>query len=270
MNVFPQKNPMQKILAPVICCFIVCFLSACAARQRPMPEPADREAESLMEKIRMDSRNPDSMQAMANLDISVSGRRYPMRLALVLKKPQSLRAESIPFFGTPDFFLTVNDRQMKAFLPNNNLFYMGKPTDRNIEAFFPLKLPVEDLAALLMGAAPAAAKGQQFRMGPMEGDFSRIDIVEEGVKKKTLFIDSANNRIVKTLIYSDYGNPLYSFYYQEFSPVNPGIPMKIHIVLERDNANITIRYEDIAYPVEMNEAVFDLDIPAGIGPTYLD
>lgn len=246
------------------------LLHACATYQKPLPEIIDAETKSLIDNIQSKDRSPDWMQAMADVDISASGRRYSLRLALVLKKPQSLRLESIPFIGTPDFFLSLNENDMKAFLPREGTFYIGKPTAKNFETFFPLKLPVEGLTALLMGSMPDSGKETQLYMGLREKDLVRIDVWEGSSKIRSVWADSVNRRIVKIVQFDAYENPLYTFSYGNFSKVMAAVPQTIQIALEQHLAQITIRYTDIQYLTGESDKIFDLAVPPGVRPTYLD
>jgi hypothetical protein len=249
--------------------FVLAFMWACAGHQKPLPERSDPEAQAVIDLIGHGSRHPDSLQALADVDISAYGKKYVTRLALVLKKPQNLRAESIPLIGTPDFFLTLNENQIKAFWPYDGRFYIGKPTAKNFEQFFPLKLPVEGLSALLMGAMPPADKGVHWRMGGKEDQAMRIDGVSGRGKTRSIWLDG-QTRIVKMVFFDGSQEPLYTFFYHDFGADNPVIPRKIQIVLEHHQSIVTIRYSDIQSPAEQIETVFDLTVPPGVWPTFLD
>ncbi|MBN1382460.1 MAG: DUF4292 domain-containing protein [Deltaproteobacteria bacterium] len=268
MNHIHEQDRAKKI--PLLLLIISLFISACAAYQKPLPKPMDAEIKFILDEIRSESLYPNRMQASANVNVSASGRRYTMRMALVLKKPQSLRIESIPFIGTPDFFLTLDENKMKVFLPKEGTFYIGKPSPENFKTFFPLKLPVKGLAALLMGAIPALEKEMQLYPESKVGDILQINVLDGKNKMSTLWFDSLNHRIVKIVQFDAYENPLYTFSYGNFSEVETAVPQTILIVLEQHQAQITIRYTDIQFSIEQDDKIFDLAIPPGVWPTYLD
>jgi hypothetical protein len=262
-----NKETATKILLFSLSLFLI---YACAAPQKHIEEPADSEAISIINKLTAEGHSPNGMQALADIDISAYGRKYSMRLALVLKKPRHLRAESIPIIGTPDFFITLNDREMKAYLPHEGEFYIGKPSSANLGKFIPLKLPVDDLASLLMGAVPTIEKRTKWRMGSKEEGVFRLDGMGSAGKISSIWIDPVKNRILKTVLFDAGKDPLFTFFYRDFSEGDKTLPRQIQVVLEQNESRLTIHYRDIDYSIEETEKLFDLAVPPAAQTIYLD
>jgi outer membrane lipoprotein-sorting protein len=265
-----MRNKDAALPIPLLFSIFVFLICACATPPRPFEEAVDQEATAMVEKLRREGRSPEGMQALAEVKISAYGKKHSLRLAVVLKKPGKLRAESIPVIGTPDFFVTVNDQALKAYLPHDGVFYIGKPTPSNLEKFIPLKLPVRGLADLLMGAAPDMGKEVRWRIGLREGDVFRIDGFGQTGQILSLWIDPAKNRLLKTVLCDAGAEPLYTFYYQDFSEGGKTVPRQIQIVVEQQPSRLTLQYRDIEYAPDEAENVFDLVVPAAAQIIYLD
>jgi len=265
-----MKNKNTAIRIPLFFSIFVFFICACATTPKSFEEPVDREAAAIIEKLKNEGRTPEEMQAMAEVQISTYGKKHSLRLALVLKKPGNFRAESIPIIGTPDFFVTLNDHALKAYLPHDGVFYIGKPTSANLEKFIPLKLPVRSLADLLMGAMPVIEKEVKWRLGLKEEEVFRIDGVGRSGKNISLWIDPVTNRLLKTALFDAGGEPLYTFYYRDFSEGDRTVPRQVQIVLEQQPSRLTIQYRDVQYALEGMENIFDLTVPPAVQIIHLD
>lgn len=257
-----RTGMLLAIFAAALC------LTACAVLQKTIG-PSDPQAQAVIDNL-VKNEYPDSMQAFADVEINALGKKYSTSLAVVVKKPQFLRIESIPLIGTPDLFLTADEHQMKVFLPREGAFYIGKPSAENLGRFLPVQLPLADVPFLFMGQMTRPGKPMQWIIGARDGHVIRIDGNSGGARDISVWIDAKVSRIVKTQLFTG-GELNYTFSYQDYTGGKAdAIPKKIVISSEKYQADVTIRYRDIEYPVKGEEDLFNLTVPKGISPRHLD
>lgn len=211
-----------------------------------------------------------TMQALANIQMTTRQGRYPLKLAILLKRPAWLRVEAIPLFGPPTFFLSVRDQTLKVFLTETHAFYISRATLDNIARYLPLKMDPEDMIAILMGTCPTLSVQNGSLQGRMEGDHYRIDM-DGPLKRRSLWLRMTDGFLEHLEVYQDQRS-LYKVRFEEPLLVEKAmIPQKITIVVEgEESASFSIRYTDILFLKTSDPAMFDLEVPPGIKPTYLD
>ena len=212
-------------------------------------------------------------KAIARIEIDSGGKRYPLRVALMLKLPSLMRIETIPPIGPPDFFLSMTHDTLKVFVPAKQEFYQGRATRGNFALFFPVILPPEDMVSVLMGMPPGiTGKDFTFREGAASGMRSVDVLSSEGKKIMILRMDGANNHLAGMDIFSPYGEILYKVSCDEYLKVgyNIDFPQRITILSPGTNSTISVRYSDMELRREMDETLFDLVLPPGMKAIILD
>jgi outer membrane lipoprotein-sorting protein len=227
----------------------------------------------LEETDRNDHRK-NTLKAIAHVEVNTSEGRYPLKVAVMLKRPSSLRLEVIPFIGSPNLLLTVHDNLLKVFLPQKGEFYIGQATTKNLRCFLPILtegLQVEDIISILFGTHSNIIGKSITLNGSSEDDLYRIDVLSENRKKQSIWIDMEYHMVmVESFTRND--SMLFSARYTEHNSMGGvTMPQKITIVGgDDDNRNIIIRYSDMEVATGVDAAQFDLQPPHGIKPIYLD
>jgi hypothetical protein len=211
-----------------------------------------------------------SLQALANIQMTTPEGRYPLKLAILLKRPAWLRVEAIPLFGPPSFFLSVHDQMLKVFLAEPRTYYVSRATMDNIARYLPLKMDPEDMIAILMGTYPSLSGQDGSLEGRPEGDHYRINM-GGAQKHQSLWVRMTDGFLERIEVYQDQ-HRLYQVHFEEPLPAEGAvIPQTITIVFEgKDSASFRIRYTDIRLLKTSDTAMFDLKVPPGIKPIYLD
>lgn len=244
------------------------LLSGCAAVKTAVPSVTYVSPEAALGSLTLPV-PPPALAATARIEILARSERYPLKAALILKKPASLRMESIPLLGPPDFFLTVHDGQLRAYLPQNGTFYVGPATTRTLSRFLPLALPPAEIVSLMLGRAPGEkpTPGMVLQGGEEEGLY-RVDEIVLGAKTQSLWIDPDGGRLMKVRTFAADGGILYTAEFDEHIRIgNAWIPRRL--VIAGQDGSVRVSYTDIA-TLDDDADVFVLPIPEGISPTPLD
>jgi hypothetical protein len=213
-----------------------------------------------------------TLKAAARIAVSIPGKRYSTRIALLTKRPSFFKVTSMPVIGPPNLFLSVMGDSLKVFLPKEGEFYIGPATGKNIAPFFPINLKVEDIVSIFFGIPPLV-KGEKITLqGYAEERLYRVDVISQDKKAQSLWVDTSNSILIRMEVFNDEGI-LYKVKLEDHRQVGKiRIPGRIIITgSEADSPSVCIRYFDIQLSQSDGDtALFDLDIPPGIKPISIE
>jgi outer membrane lipoprotein-sorting protein len=228
-----------------------------------------------MERLDRNDQFNSALKSIAHIEIHTSTGRYPLKAALMAKRPSSLRLETIPFIGPPDLLLAVCDDILKVFLPQKGEFYEGKATPKNLKYFFPFStagLQIDGMVSLLFGTYPKLPGKSITLAGFSEDSLYRIDILSESRKIQSLWFDTDKNNLVRVDLFSaDNSRFLSARFAGHITKANTTIPQEILVVTgEDDTQKIMIRYTDIQMEPGVDTELFQLRPPPGVTSIYID
>ncbi|HLA05651.1 MAG TPA: DUF4292 domain-containing protein [Syntrophales bacterium] len=263
-----RNNRLIKFIPGI---FFLLFGCAPVATSLPKGTEYDLSARDTLEKFIKAHHIKDTFKAVARIEINADGKKYPIKVAMMLKRPSFMRIESIPVIGLPDLFLSANNDTLKIFLPKENEFYLGRPSRENFSLFFPVNLSPADVLSIMMGIPPIPDDVKLRWKESVEGEKLRADFFSDDKKILTLLMDGNNGRLKEIVILASDGEILHTVNYDDYCQVeNIDLPQKITILSKGKNSTIVVRYSDMEFSKEENEALFDLPIPVGVRPIIMD
>ena len=230
---------------------------------------------AVLERTDAGNGQESGIKAIARIEVNTKEGRYPLKAALVLQRPSSLRFETIPVLGPSDFFLTVHEDVLKVFLPQNGKFYTGKATARNLGRFFPVPaagLDIEDITAILLGAHPLI-KGKTITLdSSYEGNLYRIDVFSERKKIQSLWIDPEDDCLVRVDLFAGENTRLYSARFEDWERAEGlTLPRIVKIAYgDNEKPDVIVRYVDIGPLGETDTTLFELSLPPGVSSISMD
>lgn len=254
-------------LAVLIVLFLSAALSGCVSGRPDPGRPAAGLAspEAALRDTAGTAPSPGTLKAIAAIQVVTPAGAYPLKLAVMLRRPAMMRVEAIPVLGPPNFYLVIHEGRLKALLPDKNEFYTGRATRENIAMFLPLRIDVESMVSLLMGVPPPAGGKDPRREGSMEKDFYRIDIRDGESLLQSIRVHRADGTLAGVDIHDGAGKALYRVRYEDPLPSGGFVtPRKITIVSEEDKTTLTIRYTEIEWTFEEDDSPFELKVPPGV------
>jgi hypothetical protein len=189
----------------------------------------------------------------------------------MIKRPASLRLESIPLFGLPDLFVSVNAGEMRLFMPPRKCFCTGAATPHNISRFLHINLSAVDLISLLLGRPPDDVTKEGELTGSQDGNLFRVEQRRSDKGILSIWIDPSTNRIVRMALTKNEIR-IYEAFFEKHTLVGGYyIPRNIFIN-GQETTTLKIWYTELqAIPAgEAPEESFPLTIPEGITPTLLN
>ncbi len=208
-----------------------------------------------------------TVTATARIEITKQGERYPLKAAMMMRRPAALRLESIPLLGPPDFFLSIDGGELRVFFPGQGNFYTGPATSGTISRFFPLNMPAAEIIALLMGRPPGEGDTSSSWEGEGEDGLYRVDQYRNGRKISSLWIDPAGGVLIRVRTFIEGGGNIYTAEFEGYTPVGKGF-MPQRLTISAEALSLSLRYSEIRM-LDDDTGSFALPIPEGITPIPL-
>jgi hypothetical protein len=255
---------------PVVGLILIALLSGCAAAPQVKTRMDFHSPAAVL--AHLDNGIPTGVvvQTLADIRMTTKDGVYPMKLAVLLQKPASLRVEAIPLLGPPAFFLSLHEQILKVFFTETRAFHVGRATSDNIARYLPLKMDPQELTTALTGTGLPLHRPEAILLGRTEGDRYRIDRDEAG-RRESLWVRLSDGFLERLDVHQDQ-ILLYQIRYEEPLRVEQWmLPQKLTIVFEgRDGVSLRIRYRNIRFLKQTDTALFDLAPPPGVAPVFLD
>jgi outer membrane lipoprotein-sorting protein len=271
---------MLKRLSFLFCILLLFFIFPGCAIQKAhtvshISENTIPPPQVILEKIDRDDQRNDSLKAIAHIEVNTLRGRYPVKAAVMIKKPSSLRLEILPLIGPPELILSVHGNILKAFFPQKREFYIGQASEKNLGSFFPFSmagLQIEDIISILFGTHPPIKEKSFTLRGSSDEGLYRVDILSEKRKIQSLLIDRQNSTLVRVNLFDNDNNQRYSVrFFGQSVLENVTVPDKITLTAGDDeNPHLTIRYSDAQRATEVDAASFDLQPPPNAATIVMD
>jgi hypothetical protein len=244
---------------------IILALSGCVKREVIPPEPLTK---NILSSIANAISENDVLCSLVQINLVTLHGTYPLRAALVVKKPSYLRLELLPVMGTPDFFLTVTPQKMKILLPAKGEFYHGKPTGKNLSQFLPWKFNIDEIVAILLSSYPPLSGEPVSYQTSYEENAQRIEMNAWSGKSQTIWIGK-NNLLIKIIRRDESGRELYTAVYEDYKEGTP-VAGKVTINMAAGATSISVKYSDPKIGKNKDTSIFDLPVPAGFKEIKMD
>jgi hypothetical protein len=244
-------------------------LSAGCAGGRVASPGASYDSPETALRVLAASGSRGTITATARIEISYHGERYPLKAAMMMRRPADLRLESIPILGPPDFFLSIERGELRVFLPGKGTFSTGPATRWNISRFLHLPLTAAEIVSLLMGHPPPEWEASNSRHGERDEGLYRVDRYDAGERKiGSLWIDPVAGLLVRARAFTEGEAIAYTADFADHIRLGAGfLPQRLKISGEA--VSLVLRYTEIGL-LDDDAASFALPVPEGITPIPLD
>jgi len=222
------------------------------------------------------ARAPKALKALARINLSTSSGRYPLKVAILLHYPERFRMESLPLFGPPDFYLTIENGELKVFLPQEGKYYTGTPSQAQLASFLPFissRFQLSDMLALLRGTVPLSQYPDITLKGFQESEYYRLEVYRGKEKAQVFWLEPRSNQLIRATRWGKNGELLYTAQFEAYGGLKEAadFPTKISVTTGQPNpTTLTLQYTDLQFLQEIQPALFSLEIPPGIEPSRLN
>lgn len=251
---------------------IIFTVAGCTPRLNVSPQVGILQSpEQILQKVKMKDRATEGIQGKAKVSVDTPNGRYVRNVAIIVKRPDRLRVDALPYFGTPDFFLSVKDGILKVFLPGEDHFYIGESSKENLYTFFRIMLDGDEIIPLLTGALPPNIGISCTLRGAMTENGYRIDSVTDGIVTSSIMVGLEDTTIRRMSLY-DHDEVIYSVVFEDHRKLGDAVvPYTIEIDIKKPRKiHATIRYSQLQPMENDREGLFDLPVPEGLQPVIIE
>jgi hypothetical protein len=206
--------------------------------------------------------------ALAQIDVVTPNGYYPVKAALIIKKPCYLRMELLPIIGVPDFFLTASPEMMKIFIPSKGEFYSGRPTVSNLKKFLPWPMEIADVIMIFTGTYPSLKENNISYQRRLEDNLLRVEMNAPSGSSQIIWVGE-NNKLLKLVRKNETGEELYNVKYIYGADLSE-LPKEIKINMTDETISLSIKYSDVKVEQATDLSVFDLAIPSNVKEIILE
>jgi hypothetical protein len=209
----------------------------------------------------------DVVSAIVDIDLTSPDGYYPIKAALIIKKPSYLRLEILPVIGTPDFLLAASPEKMSIFIPSKEKFYYGQPTGANLRKFIHWQFNIEDTVMIFSGTYPSLKEKDMSYQSYREKNLLRMEMKAPSGCSQIVWVGE-NNRLFKIVRNDENGKEIYTvrYFYDEAPRTLPG---KITISMADGVTLLSVKFSDIRIEKTTDLSIFDLPIPANVNVILL-
>lgn len=267
----------RKIVLIAISSWMIFFSLSCSSREIVSDRARTYYAspEEALAKIRKTDSLKGTLKTIARIEIRSGEEIYPIKAAIIAKSPGSLRIETIPLIGPPDFFMVMDQDKLKVFYPGRDLFYIGKATKEHLMSFLPVAVSPRTMVSFLTGSYPEhASSGDSVSLhGRPDGMHYRLDLVEGGITRQSCWVDTNDHYLVRMDSFGANGKRSYSVDYRDFKRIGQVVfPREVifEACLDSRCQRGHIRYSDTELDPQVDNTVFDIEVPPGIKTIQLE
>lgn len=202
------------------------------------------------------------LKTLARIDFVTDDAYYPVKAALIFKRPSYWRLELLPVIGSPDFLLTVNPSRLKIFIPSRAEFYSGKPTVEHLKKFIPWPMNINEMVMVFTGTYPSLNEKNIAYQAYWEGDVLRVDMTAPSGSSQIVWVGK-NNQLLKLLRKDNAGEELYRVEYV-YENDHRDFPEKITVNMADGTTSLSIQYADVQVEQSTDLSIFELAKPDNV------
>ncbi|ATB34528.1 DUF4292 domain-containing protein [Melittangium boletus] len=186
---------------------------------------------------------------------------------LAASRPGLLRVEMFDFFNRPIAVLVTDGHRFGLLQAQENKYYQGPATPRNLSRFLPVALPSEELVAVMLGRVPfIPAERMTLAIDEKEGLY--VLTLVKGPVSQVLHIHPRHLRVVRSQVK---GARTYSLEYGRFEPQGESVfPREVKLLAESAETSLDLRYTSVTLNESPDLTLFDLSVPEDIPVVDVD
>jgi len=247
--------------------FLALICSGCPKRMDFGPQGPITEAEELFRLTSAAQDTAVTLQGEGKLRIESPQGSGSVSAFLAASRPGLLRVEMFDFFNRPIAVLVTDGHRFGLLQAQENKYYQGPATPRNLSRFLPVALPSEELVAVMLGRVPfIPAERMTLAIDEKEGLY--VLTLLKGSVSQVLHIHPRHLRVVRSQVQ---GVRTYSLEYGRFEPQGEAVfPHEVKLVAEAAETSLGVRYTSVTLNESPDLTLFDLSAPEDVPVVDVD
>ncbi len=210
-----------------------------------------------------------SLTASLKLEVWRGGERVRLRQLVALRRPDSLRIDSLSPFDQPLSTLVTDGQTLRIYSLEEKRFYVGAATARSLARLVPVRLEPSELVELMRGGVPLGRHSEARVAWDDELGWYQLDLVGPQERRQVHF-EPSHLRVVSLRAWS--GDTLrYSVRFGDYDGEDDAsLPGRLRLEAPAEEVRVDIRVEDVRKNPELPDQTFTLEVPRGVPVVRLD
>lgn len=248
-------------MKPVIPILASLTLCCCPKNGVQVPESNRiQDSKALLTAMREEGQRLSSLRAEGTILMRRGGKRVKAHMILLLRRPATLRFETISFFEQPLSILVTDGMQFSLWDMDQGRFYQGSATPANISRVIPIPMDGPEVAKLLLGDPPLipyATSSLEFKDGLY------ILSLSNSRQQQTIKIHPTRLRPTEVLLKAG-RKEYYRLVYDDWHDTQPPVVEKATFTMPSEDIRLVIKIRETERNVDLKNDLFVLTPPAGL------
>ncbi|WNG35978.1 DUF4292 domain-containing protein [Archangium violaceum] len=247
--------------------FLALICSGCPKRIDFGPTGPITQAEELFRLTSAAQDRVATLQGDGKLRVQSPQGSGTVSAYLAASRPGLLRVEMFDFFNRPIAVLVTDGQRFGLFQAQENKYYQGPATPRNLSRFLPIALPSEELVSVMLGKVPfIPAERMTLALDNEQGLY--VLTLHRGSVAQVLHIHPKYLQVVRSEVR---GAPAYGLEYDGFKEKGGVLfPHEVRLVASTADTSLGLRYTDITLNESPDLTLFDLSAPEDVPVVEVD
>ncbi|HEX8823644.1 MAG TPA: DUF4292 domain-containing protein [Archangium sp.] len=247
--------------------FLALLCSGCPKRIDFGPQGRVTQPEELFRLTSAAQTQVVSLQGDGKLRVESPQGSGTVSAFLAVSRPGLLRVEMFDFFNRPIAVLVTDGQRFGLFQSQENKFYQGPATPRNLSRFLPVALPSEELVSVMLGQVPfLPAERKTLALDAKQGLY--VLTLHRGAVSQVLHIHPKSLRVVRSEVR---GLQTYGLEYDNFKEHGEArLPHEVTLRAPSADTSLGLRYTEITVNESPDLTLFDLSAPEDVPVVEVD
>jgi len=238
-------------------------LTLCCCPKNGVQVPKDeriKDPKQLMTAVREKGKELTSLRAEGTILARRSGKRFKAHMILLLRRPATLRFETVSFFEQPLSILVTDGMEFSLWDMDKGRFYQGAATPVNISRVIPIPMDGPEVSGILFGDPPLIPFAQS-KLKFEDGLY--VLTLSNSRQQQTIKIHPTRLRPTEVHLKVD-GKEYYKLVYDDWHATQPPVVEKATFTMPSENTRLTIKIRDVEKNVDLKDDLFVLTPPEGL------
>jgi outer membrane lipoprotein-sorting protein len=248
-------------MKPLLLILLSLTLCCCPRNGVQVPE-ANRikDPKELLTAVREKGKELASLRAEGTILARRGGKRIKAHMILLLRRPATLRFETISFFEQPLSILVTDGMQFSLWDMDKGRFYQGPATPQNISRVIPIPMDGPEVSGILFGDPPLIPFAES-KLDFKDGLY--VLTLSNSQQQQKIKIHPTRLRPTEVQLKID-GKVYYELVYDDWHDTKPPVVEKATFTMDSEDIRLVLKIREVERNVDLKDDLFVLTPPEGI------
>jgi hypothetical protein len=257
-------RPAKLLWAVLIALLAGVVLNGCRTLPPAPPPTAVSSAAELLARLHDRDKTSAGLQARGRITFLSPQRNYSGTVLLKARRPANLRVDILDLFGRRALSFATNGQQVQILSPHDNKFFQGPASPRNLAAFIPPSVTLEQAVRLLTEALPlSSGPPSRFEYQSATGQYY-LEWRQGAALQERLWVAAQGLYPVKEEYFGGASQARFTAEWTDFGQAAPDFPGKITLKSAVPKLELRLAYTELRLNPPLPAAAWTLTPPPGL------